>query len=150
MSFAPAIIARTRRGVRRGSAAAALAICQYARAIGSASPPPLVTLLFFKPCILVECIRHELLKGGEELRVVSHLPRRWVDPGDLKDPLEKMAPKQRCNLGHKAVSQMLPIGKCLMVRKQGRHEIDILDIGLALARQHVGALHYERKLRPYR
>ena len=47
---------------------------QYARAIGRASPPPLVTLLFFNPCILVECIRHELLKGGEEQRVVSHSP----------------------------------------------------------------------------
>ena len=47
---------------------------QYARAIGSASPPPLVAPL--KPCTLFECIRHELLKGGEELRVVSSLPRR--------------------------------------------------------------------------
>src|SRR5262245_48817969 len=61
-----------------------------------------------------------------------------------------MAQKQRLNIRHKAVSQMLPIGKRLMVRKQGRDEIDILNIGLALARQHVGALRYERKLRPYR
>jgi len=37
-----------------------------------------------------------------------------------------------------------------MVRKQRRDQIDILNIGLALARQHVGALRYERKLRPYR
>ena len=37
-----------------------------------------------------------------------------------------------------------------MMRKQGRDQIDILNIGLALARQHVGPLRYERKLRPYR
>ena len=42
------------------------------------------------------------------------------------------------------------MGKRLMVRKQGRHEVDILNIGLALARQHVGALRYERKSRQYR
>jgi hypothetical protein len=114
--------------------------------IGSASPP-LVTLSFFKPCTLVECIRHELLEGGEELRVVSHLPRDGVDPGGLKDPLKKMATKQRLKVRHKAASQVLPIGKCLMVRKQGRDEIDILDIGLALTCQHVGPVHYERKLR---
>ena len=94
---------------------------QYARAIGSASPPPLVAPLFLKPCILFECIRHEFLKGGEELRVVSSLPRRRVDPGDLKDPLEKMALEQCLNVRHKAASQVLPIGKRLMVRKQGRH-----------------------------
>ena len=73
---------------------------QYVRAIGSASPPPLVAPLFLKPCILFECIRHELLKGGEELRVVSYLPRRRVDPGDLKDPLEKMALEQCLNVRH--------------------------------------------------
>src|SRR4029077_7977108 len=123
---------------------------QYTRAIGSASPRPWVTPLFLKPCILFECIRHELLKGGKELRVVSLLPRRRVDPRDLKDPLEKMALEQCLNVRHKAASQVLPIATRLMVRKQGRHEIDILDIGLALARQHVGALRYERKLGPYR
>ena len=53
----------------------------------------------------------------------------WI-PGDLKDPLEKMALEQRLNVRHKAASQVPPIGKRLMVRKQGRHEIDILDIGL--------------------
>jgi hypothetical protein len=37
-----------------------------------------------------------------------------------------------------------------MVRKQRRDQIDILNIGVALARQHVGALRYEWKLRPYR
>src|SRR6516225_3355157 len=37
-----------------------------------------------------------------------------------------------------------------MVRKQRRDQIDILNIGLALARQHVGALRYERELWPYR
>ena len=37
-----------------------------------------------------------------------------------------------------------------MVRKQRRDQIDILNIGLALTRQHVGALRYERKLRPHR
>ena len=37
-----------------------------------------------------------------------------------------------------------------MVRKQCRDQIDILNVGLALARQHVGAFGYERKLRPYR
>ena len=110
----------------------------------------MATLFVFKPCILVECIRHELLKGGEGLRVVSHLPRGWVDPGGLKDPLEKMTPKQRLNIRHKAASQVLPIGRRLMVRKQGRDEINILNIVLALARQHVGPLGYERKLRPYR
>src|SRR5947199_6702556 len=124
-----------------------LRFCQDTGAIGSASPPPLVTPLFLKPCILFECLRHELLKGGEELRVVSHLPRRRVDPGDLKDPLEKMALEQCLNVRHKAASQVLPIGKRLMVRKQGRHEIDILDIGLALARQHVGPFLYERQAR---
>jgi hypothetical protein len=73
------------------------------------------------------------------LRVVSFSP---VAGGsrDLKDPLEKMALEQCLNVRHKAASQVLPIGKRLMVRKQGRHEIYILDIGLALARQHVGPL----------
>ena len=52
---------------------------------------------------------------------VSHLPRRRVNPGDLKDPLEKMALEQCLNVRHKAASQVLPIGKRLMVRKQGRH-----------------------------
>src|SRR5512144_794052 len=122
---------------------------QYARAFGSGPSPTLVTLLFFKPCIFVECIRHELLKGRKELHVVSQLPGVWVDPTGLKDPLEKMAPEQRLNVHHKAASQVLPIGKCLMVRKQGRDEIDILNVGFALARQHVGALRYERQLRPY-
>ena len=65
---------------------------QYAGAIGSASPPTLVAPLYLKTCILFECIRHELLKGGEELRVVSHLPRRRVDPGDLKDRGAQMLP----------------------------------------------------------
>ncbi len=37
-----------------------------------------------------------------------------------------------------------------MVRKQGRDQIDILNIGVALARQNVGTLRDERKLRPYR
>ena len=77
---------------------------QYAGAIGSASPPTLVAPLYLKTCILFECIRHELLKGGEELRVVSHLPRRRVDPGDLKDPLEKMALEQCLNVRHKAAA----------------------------------------------
>jgi hypothetical protein len=36
-----------------------------------------------------------------------------VDPGDLKDPLEKMALEQRLNVRHKAASQVLPIGKRL-------------------------------------
>ena len=103
-----------------------------------------------KPCILFECIRHELLKGGKESRVVSLLPRRRVDRGDLKDPLEKMALEQCLKVRHKAASQVLPIATRLMVRKHGRHEIDILDIGLALARQHVGPLLCERQLRQYR
>ena len=79
----------------------------------------------------------------------ASLPRRWVDPGYLKHPFEKMAPEQRLNVRHEAASQVLPIGRCLMVRKQGRDQIDIPNIGLALARQHVGALGCERKLRPY-
>jgi len=66
----------------------------------------LVTLFFFKACTLVECIRHELLKGGEELRVVSHLPCRWVDPAYLKHPLEKMALEQRLNIRHEAASAL--------------------------------------------
>ena len=67
---------------------------QYAGAIGSA----LLAALYPKTFILFECIGHELLEGGEELRVVSHLPGRRVDPGDLEDPLEKMALEQCLNV----------------------------------------------------
>ena len=72
---------------------------QYAGAIGSALLAALP-----KTFILFECIGHELLEGGEELRVVSHLASRRVDPGDLEDPLEKMALEQCLNVRHKAAA----------------------------------------------
>lgn len=61
-----------------------------------------------------------------------------------------MALEQRLNVRHQAASQVPPVGKRLMVRKQGRYKINILDIGLALARQHVGPFLYERQSRQYR
>jgi hypothetical protein len=114
--------------------------CQHARTIRNVSAPGLVGLFFSHPRILIECIRHQLLKCGEEVCVVRHHAGCWVNPGGVKNPLQKMALKQCLKLLHKPISQVLPISKGLMVPKQSSYEIDVLDIRFALAGQHVGSV----------